>query len=303
MAVCEVSDISADTKRHVAIWQSNSGVVMFDGSTIIPISDDIRIYWDPHNAKYIPTDRQDDSVGWYDSNLGVYKLLISSGAGQTTHNIELEYSLKYQEWTKLYRENSTGANPLQTGFVVRDTTGNSYSYGGTNEGYLYRLENGTAWHGADIKQMLWTKDQILDDQRPFFRDTVISYFRMTFSEKAGLDNYYLKIVAGDAGSVLIDDAAYLLLWETEDVTVSHYCNRTLSVDNATGLDKGNYQDTIDDIDYDDGPVITQECNLGPCLMHSFKFYGHIVSATDGFEPTGIGLWYTPQETPSGIIGD
>ena len=46
MAVCEVADISPDTTRHVAIWQSSSGVVMSDGASIIPISEVVRAYWD-----------------------------------------------------------------------------------------------------------------------------------------------------------------------------------------------------------------------------------------------------------------
>lgn len=301
MAVSEISDISADTRRHVVIWQSDSGVVMFDGAAIIPISSDIRNYWDPHSDDFIPTDRQDDSVGWYDSNLGVYKLLISSGAGQTTHNIELEYSLKYQEWTKVYRENADGANPLQVGFPVRDTIGNAYSYGGTNEGYLYRLNNGASWHGAEIAQMVHTKDLLLDSQAPFFKDTVINYFRAAFTDKAGRGNDYLLTATGD---FLLDESGdKILLWESEAISVAHYGDRTLSVDNQTALTTGNYQDTIDDIDMDDGPVITQETNLGPYLMHSFKFTGNISAAIDGFEPTGMGLWYDPQNTPSGIIGD
>ncbi len=308
MAVCEISDISADTKRHVVIWQSDSGVVMFDGAAIIPISDDIRNFWDPNSDDFIPTDRQDDSVGWYDPNLGVYKLLVSSGSGQTTHNVELEYSLKYQEWTKIYRENNDGANPLQAGFPVRDTIGNTYSYGGTNEGYLYRLNNGTSWHGAEIAQILHTKDLLLDGNlegiagRPFFKDTTIEYFRQALTAKSGLDEDYLLTLAG---SFLIRDGAdKIILWNTEDVSVAHYCDRTLSLDNKTDIDgEGNYQDIVDDLDFDDGPIITQETNLGPCLMHSFKFTGDISSAVDGFEPTGLGLWYDTQDTVSGVIGD
>ncbi len=301
MAVAEISEISVDTKRHVVIWQSDSGVVMFDGAAIIPISDDIRNFWDPHSDDFIPTDRQDDSVGWYDPNLGVYKLLISSGAGQTTHNVELEYSLKYQEWTKIYRENASGANPLQAGFPVRDTTGNTYSYGGTNEGFLYYLNNGTSWHGAEIAYILHTKDLLLDNEMPYFKDTVIEYFRQAFTEKAGLDEDYLLTLAG---SFLIRDGAdKIILWNTEDVSVDHYCDRTLSLDDRTDLTTGNYQDIVDDLDFDDGPVITQETNLGPCLMHSFKYTGDISSAVDGFEPTGLGLWYDTQETVSGVIGD
>lgn len=264
MAVCGVSDTSEKARRNFAIWQAAHGVVMCDGSTIETISDDIKNYWDPNSDDYIPTDRQDDSVGWFDPNLQVYKLLISSGAGQTTHNVELEYSTKYKEWTKLYRENASGANPLQCGFSVHDTDGNAYTYGATNEGYLYRLENGANWNGTPITEYLHTKNVLLDPDLPLWKDTVIDYLRLTFEDKTATYN--------------------------EDFSFQHYCDGALTVD---GTDD---QDTPDDVRMDAGPRSTQDVQLGPCLMHSFIITTRQSNDPDGAEWTSMGFIFDSMDT-------
>lgn len=260
MAVCEVADISQQVKRHVAIWQSNSGVVMCDGATITPISDDIRCYWDSADARYIPTNRQDDSVGWYDSRLGVYKLLISSGSGQATHNVELEYNLKYQEWTKLYREDTSGANPLQVGIQVHDTDGAPYSYGFSDDGYMYRLENGKTWAGTAIAQYHWTKDMLWDTEIPMWRKTTTRYFRIMNKAKTG----------------------------GEDINIAHYCDGTL-----TTMAAGSNTYTLSAHSMAN-QYTTQSCVMGPCLKHSFKFSSDVSAVDDGMEITGFGVLYTPE---------
>lgn len=260
MASCETPK---DGNRQVAIWQAAHGVVMCDGISIVTISDDISNYWDLNSSDFIPLARQDDSVGWYNPNLHVYKLLISSGAGQTTHNIELEYSLKYNEWTKIYRENGSGANPLQTGFQVRDTTGNIYTYGTTDEGYVYRLENGYTWDSTAIAQMVWTKDLLLDSQAPFFRHTTVEYFRLFHETKS----------TGD----------------TEDIDITHYGDGTETTHGS------NDQAVPIDVDMADDSINTQDCTLGPFLKHSFKFTANITSVADGMELIGLGLYYLPYD--------
>lgn len=96
-----------EERQHVAIWQSQSGIVLSNGKTIIPkIGDDVRVFWDDKDSRYIPVARQDESFAWYDPNIQSYKILISSGSGQTIHNTELEYSLIYDAWTKIKRTNT-----------------------------------------------------------------------------------------------------------------------------------------------------------------------------------------------------
>ncbi len=268
MVTCGGTETSDGTKRNVVIFQSDYGVHATDGATIDLISKDIACYFDQHDSRCIPADRLDDSVGNYNPDLNTYTLLISSGAGQTTHNVELEYSLSNKEWTKLYRENGSGANPLQTIFAVHTTEGKAYTYGATNEGYMYRLENGKTWDsGQDavaITQYVHTKDMMLDSDQPLFKHTNIDYLRLLFKDKAT-----------GAG---------------EDIDIIHYCNQVQTTHGT------NDQFVPTDIDMADGPYQTRECTLGPCLYHSFKFTAVTSTVYDGMELLGLGLYYEPVKT-------
>lgn len=266
MATCDVAVLEEGVKRQVVIWSNDKGVVATDGATIDYISKDIACYWDANDSRAIPTNRLDDSFGWYDPDVKAYKLLISSGSGQTTDNIELEYSLETKEWTKLYRENGSGANPLQAGFVVHDTVGKSYTYGMTNEGTMYRLENGKTWDSTAITQYVHTKDLMLDEEQPLFKHTNIHYLRLLFEDKA-------------TGA-------------TEDIDIIHYGDQ---VETTHGT---NDQFVPTDIDMADGPHELRECTLGPFLYHSFKFTAIMSTVSDGMELTGMGLYY---ETKKNIM--
>jgi hypothetical protein len=250
MVVCRLNE------KQVLIWQTNNSVVMSDGAAIQEISDDIKVYFDENDSRAIPTDRIDDSTAVYDPELKVYKLFISSGSGQTEHNVELEYSLEYGEWTKIYRENGSGANPVQVAFPTLDTDGNPYIYGATNEGKVYRLENGNTWDGTAIEQYVQTKDLVLGG---FGKHTVINYVRLGFETKS--------------------------TESTEDISFTHYCNQVLTVDGSTG------QTVPDDMDLANGPHETQDVHLGECLYHSFILTADISSVADGLELTGMNLWY------------
>ena len=264
MATCDIAKTSEEITRQVVIWQTDSSFVATDGARIDVISDDIACYFDPNDSRCIPTNRLSATVGWYDSALRVYKALISSGSGQSTHNVELEYSPEKREWTKLYREKSGGANPLQIGFVVHDTTGKAYTYGATNEGTVYRLENGKTWNSTAITQYVHTKDLMLDDELPLFKHTIIEYLRLIFVDKA--------------------TAA------TEDIDIVHYGDQVATTHGT------NDQFVPTDIDMADGPHELRECTLGPFLYHSFKFTAIISTVSDGMELTGMGLYYDPLKT-------
>lgn len=289
MATCDVADISEEIKRQVAVWQSDTGVVMCDGATIIPISEDIREYWDQNSSVYIPLARQDDSVGWYDPSLQSYKLLISSGTGQTTHNVELEYSFKYKEWTKIYRENLSGANPYQVGFSVRDILGNVFSFGATDEGYIYRTEHGTTWNGTAIEEYVWTKDFLLDNELPFFRKTTIEFFRLMFETKAGATEDYLEVADGDYLLTEVSGDRIVLSYG-ESIVIAHYGDQSLTVHESNG------QYVPESMALSTGPYETQDCLLGPNLIHSFKISGDFSTLADGMELNGMGLGYNPSYT-------
>lgn len=260
MALCEITGISETNKKNVAIWQSSSGIFLCDGANIIDISHDIRNYFDSNDSTFIPVDRQDDSVGWYDPNIKSYRLFISSGSGQADHNVELEYSLKYGEWTKIYRENVSGANPLQAGFNVRATNGATYSYGATDEGTVYRLENTNKWDTTNINQFIQTKNLLLEASNPLLNHTSIAYVRTFFKDKDS-----------SSGSM----------------SIAHYSDDILTVED----EDNNSYDIIDDINLNSGPWDTQSCTLGPALFHSFKISSTASDVADGLELYGISLYY------------
>jgi hypothetical protein len=258
MVNCEVSDSAEQgTKRQVAIWQSDKGFVMTDGAAVIPISDEIRCYFDPNDSRYIPTTRQSKTVAWFDPFTRSYKALISSGSTATYHNIELEYSLDYKEWTKIYRVDASGADPLQSGFQVFDTNGVGYTYGGNTKGFVYRLENGGTFAGTNITNKIQTKDLILDAQLPMFRKSTVKFFRTAHKKKTG------------------------------SVTVAHYGDQVLTVSGSTNQQVPSAFSTAST------PYNTQACNLGPFLFHSFLFTS-VTSTLDGMELNGLAIYAEPQ---------
>jgi hypothetical protein len=185
-----------------------------------------------------------------------------SGSKSTYLNTELEYSLKHKEWTKVYRENASGANPLQSGFEVFDTAGIGYTYGGGKDGFMYRLENGNNWNSvANITSYLHTKDLILDNQTPLFRHSLAKYIRTTYKAKS-----------------------------IGNISITHYGDRTASVTGVSGQFAPSVIVSGTTNLYD-----TQSVNLGPFLYHSFK-YQATTNAADGLELTGMGVYFQPVTT-------
>lgn len=261
MVSAEVTTTSNETARSVAIWVSDKGPVMSDGATILPIGEEIKCYWDQNDARYIPVMMQSRSFGWYDTKLKSYKLLIASGSSATYLNTELEYSLINKEWTKVYRENAAGANPLQSGWQVFDSNGVGYTYGGGKDGYVYRLEYGNNWNGeANITSYLRTKDLFLDSQLPMFRKTTVKYLR-TLYEKKNVGN----------------------------ITLTHYGDGTATTSGVSGQVGPAVITNASTTNYN-----TQSTNLGPYLYHSFMFSA-TTDVTDGLELTGFGIYNEPYD--------
>lgn len=256
MVSADIADLD-NTKRQVAIWTSDKGVYMSDGATVRSISDDIACYFNPNDSRYIPVSMQSKSFGWYDPSIKSYKLLIASGSGATYLNTELEFSLKYNEWTKVSRPVY-----LQSGWNVYDENGVQYTYGGASNGYVYRLENGDNFDGTNITSYLQTKDIILDQQIPLARLSTVKHIRATHSKKA-----------------------------TGAITITHYGD---GVATTSGTDDQQGPDSIAAANALAYPYDTQSVLLGPFLTHSFKFSA-ATNVDDGLEMTGFGLWYEPYD--------
>lgn len=238
VATCSVTGSqSTDSRKQVLLWVSSSGVMASDGSSVWSVSDDISQYWDTDDSAYIDPSDLALSVGVYDPNLNVYKLLVD--------DLELEYSLKYMEWTKINRVNSSGSNQLKAACPVTDSDGKVYIYGVTNSGIVYKTESGSYWtsdgDSQGISQYVWTKDIMLDNCAPLFNSTYINTLRLLYD----LDP--------------ADPAA------NNAITFDHYCDGTATTDGSNeqteppAIDKG-----------EPGPFYTTDVGLGRCKYHSFK---------------------------------
>jgi hypothetical protein len=144
---CDTSyEITQGLTKHVIIWQGSEGIHLFDGNSIITISDDIEDMFDPNSSTYIGTD-VDGFSGEYDPVRGEYHWFAGTR--------EMVYSLSRKAWFEIDR--GTGKKLISAWNVI-DSIGNSYLYGGTSDGYIERLENGTTFDGNSIVYTVRTGD-------------------------------------------------------------------------------------------------------------------------------------------------
>jgi hypothetical protein len=167
--------VAPDLLRQVVIWMSASGPVMFDGSSIVPIGQDINDYWNPQHADYLSESTWADAYGWYDPQYNEYHLVCNS--------IELVYNLQWKKWFKINRGNG---NALQVGFVVKDTSGRNYTYGTVDDGVMYRLENGTDFDGVDITAYFETVDRPPHGESP--AGSIMNKYSIEFFKLIGATN-------------------------------------------------------------------------------------------------------------------
>lgn len=142
--------------KHIAIWQSATGIIAFDGQALINISADIKNYFEKENtSEAITAAYIDDSVGFVDEREQEYHWIFASGSTATALNTELVYSFARGAWFKIDR-----TIVLQCGFSVYSTLGDAYTYGGTTTGYIELLENPSVdtFDGNVITHTITTRD-------------------------------------------------------------------------------------------------------------------------------------------------
>jgi len=166
MATVPVGDLGGGIRRQLAIWESQRGIEVFDGASLMDplLSHDISDKFDPLHSNYAGSS---SNAGFYDPVYDEYHWLPVGSA-------EWVYSFKYKKWTQIVRGI---AKYLYGGVPVMDTSGNSYVYGFDNAGYLYRLENGTDFDGNTIEtvvrigDMAYPEGSIMEKSR-------INWFRL-----------------------------------------------------------------------------------------------------------------------------
>uniref|UniRef100_A0A6M3XCL2 Putative structural protein n=1 Tax=viral metagenome TaxID=1070528 RepID=A0A6M3XCL2_9ZZZZ len=139
-------EIAKDVERHVAIWLSYTGPVMFDGAVIYQLPG-IRSYFDPADDNYVGAANIENAFAWFDQQNKEYNLRVST------------YWFIYDLGRKRWYTKDTGAAKMPTcAFPVNSTDGNQYIYAGTDNGYIMRLEDGYSWATVQIDHAIETGD-------------------------------------------------------------------------------------------------------------------------------------------------
>jgi hypothetical protein len=140
-------NMAEDVQRNVALWISASGPMIFDGALIKPIKG-IDSYFDPDSATCVNFAALDKNQAKFDPVKKEWNVLLCTGSS-TIPDVWLVWDVRRDRW---YEKNIHASAPFLRSLIkVKDSDGLTYMYGGTNTGYLMRLDNGTDWDGYDIE--------------------------------------------------------------------------------------------------------------------------------------------------------
>ena len=137
---------------NAVIWVSATGVRLFIDGSILAIDEDISDLFDPSYPTYLGVNTISSITAFYDDLQSEYHMVIPGV-------MELVWDALRKKWFTINR----GGSPLYGGFYCNDSVGYQYSYGYGNNGYVYRLENGTTFDGEGIAHILRTGDMALPD--------------------------------------------------------------------------------------------------------------------------------------------
>lgn len=164
-------EMVSQLKRNVCFFLSYSGPMRFDGAVLAPLPG-VENYFDPTSDDCINFSAIDEAYGWYDSTFLEYNLVFPTGTN-TTPNVWLTYDVIRKKW---YQKDTGDADMPRCAFSVIDDDGVRYIYGGTDDGYLRRLDHGTTWDGIPIKQTIQTGDFFLTEDP--WDESLIRYIRV-----------------------------------------------------------------------------------------------------------------------------
>jgi hypothetical protein len=123
--------------RHAVLFMSHDGIWACDGIRIWKISDDIENYFNPkYTSTVIQAGYRDDSTAFFDPIENEYHLFIWSGTTPTLR--EFVYNTERERWTGPF----VRSVPVICGASVIDSNKDLQSYGGGQDGRMYRLEYG-----------------------------------------------------------------------------------------------------------------------------------------------------------------
>ncbi|HLE87592.1 MAG TPA: LamG domain-containing protein [Candidatus Brocadiaceae bacterium] len=237
--ICNIGfEIAQGINKHVAIWQAAGAIVIFDGSSVMPIHVDIENVFDPTSSTTINTAKIHKSTAFYDEAKREYHWLWASGSN-TTLNKEYVFDLMRRKWFEIDR--STGEY-LQLGIPVTDSNGYKYVYGAIDTGYLERLEYGTTFDGNNIVSQFQTPDIPLGGWN---NETMLRIVRMIAKSKATTVNSIAMTHYGDMantgtsiGSFSVTDTTHRVVNNMKSINTgphtfhSFACSMTTSNENV-----------------------------------------------------------------------
>lgn len=159
--------------RQAVIWQSATAIILWDGSTLMPISSDIKDVFDQTKSYAIePTMISQSSAFFDEANMEYHWLWASKGENYL--NMESVFDLVQKKW---YTVNRGTNNNLQSGCIYQDANNNFFSFGGSYSGYVEQLETGqtldgtaitSTWQTGDMPLGGWTMETELRKVSPIF---------------------------------------------------------------------------------------------------------------------------------------
>lgn len=180
--------------KNVAIWVSYTGPIKFDGVAINAIPG-LETYFDPNSSNYLGQTAIEGAHGFFDQTYGEYNFQVGSSW--------FVYNLDQKKW--FTKATGAAADPISA-WTVRDTYGNQYVYAGRADGFVVRLEHGTAWGATGIIQSVRTGDffptkSVWDLTR--IRRAKIAYIRIADTNTMTMTHYIDGATAGS--TVLTSD--------------------------------------------------------------------------------------------------
>jgi len=173
---------------NAALWVSSRGVEMFTGGSISLVSNDIDDLFDPASSTYIGAASIALATAFYDSTRSEYHLVFRGYA-------EYVWDTKRNKWFQIVR----GGAGLYGGFKVSDTNGYQYCYGYNDDGFIFRLENGTDFAGTDIAHTLRTGDFALPDGS-IMEWSQVNWFNLVAKAKTVTDQNIAMVYYNDTGT-------------------------------------------------------------------------------------------------------
>lgn len=165
--------VADDAQRHVALWISSQGPILFDGGTLTPIPG-IEPYFDPQDRRFLTTAALANAYAWFDPDEREWNVLLPTD-GSTTLTTWLVFDVRRQRWF----EKVPTAMP-QAVIPVTDADGRSYAYAGLDTGLVMRLEDTTTWDGDPISVTVESAD-LLPTRSVLDLTRVTSVFALVFS--------------------------------------------------------------------------------------------------------------------------